>query len=265
MEPQSLYVLAAAAARLAYGIGLHRNMNDFGLSQAEIDQRQNVFWIVYFMDKSVALRLGHPSVINDDDIGIDLPQEKTVIEVRPDGSTRYAIFRCQTQLAMLESRIYSELYSARSLKRSALDRLRSIGELDKALLEWKEALPLEIRPEKVLGRVEEQYLPIVMMHFAYFNCITTIHRISVHHGSWTSNHLGDGRSTLHDEQLNPRVYASQTICLTAARHSIQLLKSVSLRKGPLSYNIMWFVPTFYAGVASYKQLIMPTFVPSTIS
>jgi hypothetical protein len=244
MEPQSLYVLAAAAARVAYGIGLHRNMNEFGLSQAEIDQRENVFWIVYFMDKSVALRLGHPSVINDDDIGIDLPQEKTFVEVRPDGSTRYGIFRCQIQLAMLESRIYSELYSARSLKRSTLDRLRSIGELDKALLEWKEALPLEIRPETALGRIEAQFLPIVMMHFAYFNCITTIHRISVHHGSWASSHLSDGRSTLHDRQLNPRVYASQTICLTAARQSIQILKCVSLRKDMQSYNIIMFVLTF---------------------
>ena len=235
-----MYILAAAAGRLACGIGLHRNLNDFGLSQTEIKQRNNVFWIVYFIDKSLSLRLGHPSVLNDDDIGIDLPQDE-IVQKHPDGSTKYSIFRCQAQLARLESRIQTELYSARALRKSALERLRLVGELDKALMEWKDALPVEIQPDRVMQCDDDHILPIVMMNFAYFNCLTTIHRVSVHHGSWTNSHLSQSGATLHDQHLNPRVYASQSICLAAARQSIQLLRFVNFKALSINNSVIWFV------------------------
>jgi hypothetical protein len=254
LQPQAVYILTAAAGRLAYGIGLHRNLNDFGLSQAEITQRNNVFWIVYFIDKSVALRLGHPSVMNDDDIGIDLPLDD-LVQKRPDGSTKYGIFRCNTQLARLESRIHTELYSARGLRKSALDRLRLVGELDKSLMEWKEALPMEIQPERVIQCDEEHILPIVLMHFAYFNCLTTIHRVSVHHGSWTSSHLSQSGTTVHDQHLNPRVYASQSICLAAARQSIQLLQFVDIKAHSTSNSVIWFVH-FHLIILDTRKLTM---------
>lgn len=241
LQGQTVYVLTAIAARLAYGIGLHRNLNHENLTKEEIVQRQNVFWIIYSMDKSFALRLGHPSVMSDDDIGIDLPQENDIIERRPDGTNRYGIFRCQIQLAMLESRIYSELYSARAQNKSALSRLKSVGELDKALCEWKKSLPADIQPENPINCIEEQFLPILLIHFAYFNCLTTIHRVSVHHGSWTNVHLNQSDSPLHDHQLNPRVYASQSICLAAARHSIEALQSANLKTKAACNGVMWFV------------------------
>lgn len=240
LQPQAVYVLTAAAGRLAYGIGLHRNLNDFGLTEAEITQRKNVFWIVYFIDKSVSLRLGHPSVMNDDDIGIDLPVDKG-IEQRPDGSVTYSIFRYQIQLGRLESRIHSELYSARAQSRSALDRMKAVGELDKAVLEWKDALPVDIQPEKPIRAHEDRLLPIVMMHFGYFNCLSTIHRVSIHNGSWTSSHIDPSGTLLNDHQLNPRIYASQSICLSAARQSIELLQFVDFKVRSPGNSVIWFV------------------------
>lgn len=252
-----MYVLTAAAARLAYGIGLHRSLNEFGLSQAEITQRKNVFWIVYHIDKSVALRLGHPSVLNDDDIGVDLPDEQRILERRPDGSVIYGIFRCQAQLARLESRIHTELYSVRAHSRSAIDRLRAVGELDKALLEWKDALPEEIQPEKAILTDEDHILPVIMMHFAYYNCLTTIHRVSIHHGSWTSSHLSQSGTTLHDQRLNPRVYASQSICLAAARQSIQLLQVVDFnRVRPTTSSVIWFVHPLKTPITAVHPLLI---------
>jgi hypothetical protein len=246
LDPQSVYILTAAAARLAYGIGLHRNFKDLRFSQKEIDQRRNVFWIVYFLDKSVALRLGHPSTILDDDIGVDLPAGNNLIEKQPDGSKRYHIFRHQVQLAMIESRVYTELYSVRAQNKPPLDRLRSVGELDKVLLEWQAALPVEIQPEKTIQCVSEQFIPIVLMHFAFFNCLTTVHRISIHHGPWTSTNSSQDGSKPPYQQLNPRVYASQSICLMAARRSIQLLEYVHLRDDSIRNHLIWFVSAVYS-------------------
>jgi hypothetical protein len=72
----------------------------------------------------------------DDDIGVDLPQEE-IQHTAPDGSKKYGIFRFHAQLAVLEGRIYSSLYSIRARNRTELQRLQSVGELDKALQDVK--------------------------------------------------------------------------------------------------------------------------------
>ena len=214
-----------------------------------------MFWIVYCIDKSVALRLGHPSVMNDDDIGIDLPQQEGPFVRQPDGSMKLSMFSYQAQLARLESRIHSELYSARAQNKPSSDRLRAVGELDKALLEWREALPEELQPENVGMFSEDHILPLIMMHFAYFNCLTTIHRVSIHHGAWTSSHLSQSRTSLHDQNLNPRVYASQSICLGAARQSIQLLQHVDLKTHSTTNTVIWFVSIFHLMLQSTRSFV----------
>ncbi|EED21290.1 conserved hypothetical protein [Talaromyces stipitatus ATCC 10500] len=258
LEPQAVYMLVAAAGRLAYGIGLHRSVNDSGLSEVEILQRQNLFWVVYIMDKSIALRLGHPSVMNDDDIGIDLPLEKGSGEVRSDSTTtRAGMFRYNVQLARLESRIYSALYSARGQTKSPMERMRLVGELDKAVVEWKEHLPVEIRPETPIQCQEDLVLPIVLMHFAYFNCLTLIHRASVHHGSWTSIHHNQHTDTVQDDgRLNPRVYASHAICLAVARQSIQLLNLVDFETRAVGKSSLWML--LYHPISNFLTLFANT-------
>lgn len=227
---------------MAYSIGLHRKVDETDLSEVEIDQRRNVFWIVYIMDKVLALRLGHPSVMNDDDIGVDLPKEHKKFFVYPDGSRMYDIFKCQVQLAMLESRIYTELYSAKAHKRSALERLRSVGQLDKDLQDWRMTVPVEIRPDEFIRCSQEQFPPVFLMHFEFFNCISTIHRVSVHHrGPWTNENLAQTASTLHNPRLNPRVYSSQSICLAAARSTVKLLQYVDVVDRFRFDKFIWFV------------------------
>lgn len=247
LEPQAVYILVSAAGRLAYGIGLHRNPNESAFTEDEIVQRQNVFWSVYIMDKSIALRLGQPSVMNDDDIGIDLPPEKLPDEIRTDNITiKAGIFRYHVQLAGLESRIYSTLYSARGQSKSLMERMRLVGELDKEVLEWKDRLPMGIRPEMPIQCQEDLVLPIVLMHFAYFNCLTLIHRTSVHHGSWASitNSSQENIGQEDDGRLNPRIYGSYAICLSVARQSIQLLNLIDIETRAVGKSSLWFVIRF---------------------
>jgi hypothetical protein len=232
LEPHPSYMITATAGRMAYTIGLHRKLDyqdEAGFPESEINTRSNVFWVAYIMDKGLALRLGHPSGINDNDIGVDLPKENRTPYFLPDGSQRYDIFYLQVRLAVLQSRIYSELYSAAARKRSALERLRSVSELDKELQDWKMNVPVEIRPDEFIRCSEDQFPPVFLLHFDFFNCMSTIHRVSVHHrGSWTNE---DGVRTAqapHNPQLNPRVYSSQSICLEAARSTIKLLRYVGV-------------------------------------
>ena len=245
LEPHPSNVVTAAAGRMAYSIGLHQRLDEFGLGDAEINQRRNVFWIVYIMDKVLALRIGQPGIMNDDDIGVDLPREHNKFSYYPDGSRMYDIFRCQVQLAKLESRVYTELYSAKAHKRSALERLRSVGQLDKDLQDWRLTVPIEVRPDEFIRCSQEQLPPVFQMQFEYFNCVSIIHRVSVHHrGPWTKEDPTQTESSLHNPQLNPRVYSSQAICLAAARSTIKLLQYIDVVDGFRLEKFIWLVPFF---------------------
>ena len=248
--------MIAAAVRLAHGIGLHRKLDHVGLSESEVDQRRNVFWILYILDKGIALRVGHPSVMVDDDIGVDLPRERSTHETTPNGTNLLAIFRSQAELAILESRIYAELYSVRARNRSHLERLGSVGKLDIALLEWKDKLPVEIRPEKPIQCAKEHEFPVIMLHFAYFNCLTTVHRIS-NSGSWTDQNARNESLGADEGHSNSRIYASHLICLSAARSSIDLLKMVDIVTGTPRDHLIWSVFTYTPHVITSELLLRP--------
>lgn len=215
-DPHPAYVLVAAAIRLSHAVGLHRSLDEFGLDAVEKKLRRNVFWVAYVMEVGMSSRCGRPPAMSDQDIAVALPQTT---------STGFDHFRCIATLSLLESRVYSELYSAKAATRSGLERLKSIGRLDAELTRWRDALPLGYRTESEIACLEHELTPVVMMHFSYYNCLAAIHRASIHHGSWTS--APDSKPSVGDDDgeiLNPRVYISSSLCLDAARNIVGLLK-----------------------------------------
>ena len=237
LNPETSFVLIAVAARIGHGMGLHRWLEGFGISLAELEQRRRVFWIIYILEKSTCIRTGRPSAISEEDIGVGLPPEDLHVEgdvgihVPSLPGQKFYPFRNMCAIALIESRVYTELYSAKSRTRTAEQKLQWVGRLDRELQEWKDTIPLEIRPEHKIQCEREQRFAIIMLHFVYYNCVTAIHRVSVHHGSWTINDDDLGSDTTPQPStpasstsstLNPRVYASYALCLSAARSIIHL-------------------------------------------
>ena len=223
-DPHPAYVLVGTASRLAQAIGLHRRLDGYGLSQREIDQRRNVFWIALGLEKGISIRSGRPSVFSDDDIGVELPMKNPRANQdldKPDSVLDS--FRSVATLALLESRVYSKLYSARSHTKTELERLKWVGALDTELAQWRDELPVLIRPESPIRCHSKHLMHVIMMHFAYYNCLVAIHRGSVHHGSWINTKKPDTVRDAKSLGLNPRVFESGAICLKAARQVIGLL------------------------------------------
>ncbi|XHF97425.1 hypothetical protein AWENTII_001011 [Aspergillus wentii] len=230
-NPQPAFFLIAAAIRLAHSIGLHKRGSGFGLNPVEVEQRKRVFWISYLLDKDFCLRSGRPPVQDDDDMNVELPSEDPPDNVGnvplSDGKGKFNLFRSMCQFAIIESRVYKRLYSAKATKQSDGELLNTIGELDKELEEWKESIPLDFRPEyEIKATHTPLILHVVVMQFAYYNCLTTIHRMSVHHGYWTSRLSNYAIQGLNARPLNPRVFLSAVLCVTAARASINLIKYI---------------------------------------
>ncbi|KFY26380.1 hypothetical protein V493_04121 [Pseudogymnoascus sp. VKM F-4281 (FW-2241)] len=246
-DPHPSYMLVGMAARLAQAIGLHRRLDGYGLKEREVEQRRNVFWIVFGLEKGISIRSGRPSVFSDDDIGVELPP-KTLNAYKDLSSADSVLgsYRFVATIALLESRVYTKLYSARSHTKSDLERLKWVGSLDRELQQWRDDLPIEIRPEKPIKCHSKHLMDVIMIHFAYYNCLVAIHRGSSHHGSWI---YSDKPTTVRDAKnigLSPRVFESSTICLTAARQIIGLLRYYenSDHSDIHNLNIITYVPPF---------------------
>lgn len=252
-NPQPSYFLLAAAVRLANSIGMHRRGNWFGLNTAEVEQRRRVFWIMYLLDKELALRSGRPGAINDDDFNVELPEEDPAdgvgnIPLRG-GKTKVNLFRLLAQFSTIEGKVYMKLYSARASRQTDQEILTTIGELDQELEGWKESVPIDIRPDNEIKMDEGPLvLHVVMLHFAYYNCLTTIHKMSIHHGLWTSRLSRYAVSGLSARPLNPRVFSSAPLCVAAARSSINLVTYINYDDCPC----VWY-RSHYSYVALHPQ------------
>lgn len=264
-NPQPAFFLISAAVRVGNSIGIHRRGNTFGLSESEIEQRRRIFWIIYLVDKDVALRSGRPPCLNDDDCNVELPDENP-----PDGcgvlpleNGSFNIFRAMARFSVIESKVYMQLYSAKASRQSDGELLQAIGRLDKELEEWRISVPAQIRPDDDSNGLPADLsggplVHILLLHFAYYNCLTTIHRMSIHHGYW-SNRLSDyAIAGLSVQPLNPRVFSSASLCVSAARATVGLMD----RLDPMDYSCVWYISPFrrllnHSNIAGQARHVLP--------
>ncbi|KAH6655090.1 fungal-specific transcription factor domain-containing protein [Truncatella angustata] len=230
-NPQPGFLLIAAAIRLSHSIGLHKRGSGFHLNPIETEQRKRVFWIAYMLDKELCLRAGRPPAQDDDDMNVELPDADPADNIGniplADGKGKMNLFRVMCELTVIEGQVYKRLYSTKAAKLSEGELLNTIGELDKDLEDWKDGIPIDFRPEhEIKASHTPLILHIVMLHFSYYNCLTTIHRMSVHRGYWTSRLSNYAIQGLNSKPLNPRVFASAALCASAARATISMLKYI---------------------------------------
>ncbi|KAJ4403971.1 hypothetical protein N0V82_010572 [Gnomoniopsis sp. IMI 355080] len=244
-NPQPASLLVGTAIRLSHNIGLHKRGTGFNLNPIEIEQRKRVFWIAYMLDKDLCLRSGRPFAQDDDDMNVELPDAEPEDNIGniplADGKGKMNLFRVMCELAIIESRVYKTLYATKATKQKDGELLQTIGELDQELEDWKDRMPIEYRPE---NEIQASHTPlilhVVMLHFTYYNCLTTIHRMSIHRGYWTSRLSNFAIQGLNAKPLNPRVFNSAALCTSAARASISLLKYIPQGDSSVVWMVLYF-------------------------
>lgn len=261
-NPQPSFFLIAAAIRCSHTIGLHKRGSAFNLNPIEAEQRKRVFWIAYLLDKDTCLRAGRPPAQDDDDMNVELPSEDPPDNIGnvplADGKGKINLFRLMCEFAIISSKVYRQLYSVRASKQSDGELLNTIGELDKELEAWKDSIPLDFRPEHEIKTAHTPLiLHIVVLHFSYYNCLTTIHRMSVHHGYWTSRLSEYAIQGLNARPLNPRVFSSAALCVSAARASIHLIKYIPQGDFACVWLVLYFpvsaLVTLFANILQNPQ------------
>ncbi|KAG4430435.1 hypothetical protein IFR05_014078 [Cadophora sp. M221] len=242
-SPDFSATVATSALRHALSIGLHRTLPHLGLTKAQHQLRKNVFWIAMTTERQMSLRLGRPSFIQDDDIGVGLP------EVIND-SEPHLHLRRMAQLGLIQGKIYDSLYSAKSFTKSRVERLRLAGALDDELLFWRDQLPPDTRPEMDFQPPPgDARLQIIILHLVFYDILTMIHRVSNPIGAWNFKSEAQSEDELPEIGINPRVFSGGAICVAAARNAISLTETCAAA-GSISDINMIRVISYYPLSAS---------------
>ncbi|KAK5228404.1 hypothetical protein LTR72_002287 [Exophiala xenobiotica] len=256
LNPEGAFLLIGTAARVSTSLGLHRNLEGFGLPQSEIEQRQRVFWIMYAVEKDLSIRIGRPSAIDDCDVGVSILSrpcdEEIAISVGSRERVTFHPFQSMCALAVIQGRVYRELYAANARVSTTVERLESISKLDAELQGWMEQIPLEVRPEHPIQCDAEDQFPIVILHFGYYHCLTGIHRVNAHHELWVAGDAAaedsqksspDSPSLADHPHSTARPESSYKLCLAAAR-SILYLSSTYLDGNDPNHKLLWLATYF---------------------
>lgn len=86
---------------MCQSLGYHRIGTYTNASKDEAACRQFLFWMVYSLDKSLSLRLGRSSTIQDSDVTITVPC---------DDGTRQSLMVSFVRIWVIESRIQGQIY-----------------------------------------------------------------------------------------------------------------------------------------------------------
>lgn len=152
---------------------------------------RKLFWMIYYNDKELSLRTGHPPSINDDDCDMTLPHAYLDFKYVDDipefepllmDDTAVPILPGDIRLDMIKSRTYTMLYSARAMRKSDAELIRDIRQLDDELEAWRMSVPPGWRPS--LAMRDQQPPPVLseprqmernMICFEYHHLVATIH------------------------------------------------------------------------------------------
>ncbi|KAF3009378.1 hypothetical protein E8E14_008079 [Neopestalotiopsis sp. 37M] len=145
-RPNTAYNLIGIAYRIAFGLGLHREIPNAADSMI-YERRRQLFWTVYCFDSGFNITTGRPPTADDVFFDIRLPRN---VEAQDDNlstglvrevhhPTPYSAIVAQAQLAKIASELYSEFLMAKT----AGTRIEyQVAEaIDGKLIAWRNALP----------------------------------------------------------------------------------------------------------------------------
>ncbi|KAL4809516.1 fungal-specific transcription factor domain-containing protein [Aspergillus unguis] len=221
-------MLLAMAVRLAFAKGFHRKPVGTFVPTEICRVRQNITWIAYVMDKGMCIRFGHPPLIDDDEIGIDLPAKETDAGVP-------SLLGHLVPLALIQSKICKWIYSPRYRTKPLEQRLRLMDELGDMLDAWKAGLPLQFQPENTPS--DGPIGPVLNLHMIYYYTVASLHRASM--GVCLEPQMEQAFQRASVDRAHRMEHSAQ-LCLSVSHATIDLL---SYANGvlPQHYVTCWSV------------------------
>lgn len=213
------WVTCGMAVRIAQSLGLHQaTPPQLKLSAEDIGLRSRLWSVAYTLDAFLSLSEGRPSAIaGSPNVGLShrsSEQERTAVTAK---APAIPVHDWLVSLAVITNEVTALLNNGESL----VGTLAQIAEIDAKLLAWKDAVPMESRPDQQILSDGSLHYMVAMLHLKYHNLMRTLHWISL---NLSSEEIGDDFP-----RLGARVRSSESICSNSARSVIEVLNGASSR------------------------------------
>ncbi|KAG7926752.1 hypothetical protein KL925_003037 [Ogataea polymorpha] len=211
------------AIQLASHIGL--NKNEPAHMQQEADIRARVFWVSYGLNKTLAAKMGEPSLLQSKDISCPLPQ---MLCKDVPNTTAAAQFATYIKLSAISEDIFRAIY--RLGKTS--DWTETLGGIIQQLVRWNETLPRELQLQYIVTSDDLKHKRLVCsLHLNRCFCIhlTTIPFLYS---------LVEMKKTDPDFKISTDLCELLTICLNAAQMTVYIANSCANEGMLATYGVM---------------------------
>ncbi|KAF2218995.1 hypothetical protein BDZ85DRAFT_269360 [Elsinoe ampelina] len=172
LKPHWAWTLITTAYQAAFSLGCHLRKGPSSTFSENANPAGLLFWVIYFIEKNLCLRLGRHSIIPDGEITVTLPG----------GSPGMEYARTVIQLAGVAGKIYKQLYGPEAQEALQQQQQLPVQELSQELQDVsarsQEALRVWLRFNKSPGWKDTieflSYSDTVLLH----SLQTLIHRTS---------------------------------------------------------------------------------------
>ena len=175
------YSYIGIALRSAIRMGLHRSVST-NFNPVERETRKRMFWTIRKMDIYVGAVLGLPTMLSNDDIDQECPQEvddefitvDQILPMPPGKVPCIAATNAHTRLLKVLQKVVKYIYPIKGLEQASNQSNQSyvvsharIREIERDLQAWMEALPMALKPG---GEVPTELARLVACYPQTFCC-----------------------------------------------------------------------------------------------
>lgn len=233
-KPSFAWTLTSNAARLCQNLGYHRSSSMSQFSDSEKVKALSLFLCVYCLDKSLSLRLGRASSIQDFDIIITIPEDLGGTRVDEPWRTMYHLW---VKTAEIQGKVYEQLYSPAALSRPERERVfcarQLASEMEVAVMEPFKELERSSRP---LSEAED--FLIKSDEVSRLAILTLIYRAVPASGTSTTTFVPECIETAR------AALESHQACMTRLRESTEAMKCSYLHWSILCSPFVPFIVIF---------------------
>ncbi|KAK4103511.1 hypothetical protein N658DRAFT_276755 [Parathielavia hyrcaniae] len=213
---KNVFYWTRVATTVAQGSGMHRSVEGSQLSPSDKRLWKRIWWALFTRDRSVAVALGRPCVINLEDSDVEMLTEDDFIEDEPEQLSEYPpdpihvqFFLQYVKLCEIMGLVLSQQYSVASKGRrhNPIDLTHS----DMALADW-----LQNCPKIVYWEMPRHHFWSALLHSNYYTTLCLLHRAHM---------PPSGSHRFPDES----VYPSRNIAFQAAAMITSIIENLSAR------------------------------------
>ncbi|KAJ5884649.1 hypothetical protein N7495_009159 [Penicillium taxi] len=227
------FLYIGLALRMAISLGLHQEVSDLDISEANRNRRRKAWWSVYSLDRLLSVKSGNPISLQDEDIG--------TFPATLDGSTSdpwpAIVLTHYTQLSRILGRVGEEIY--RKKPRSGSNLIMSVQSITNDLSSWLRRVPDGLRFEfTTLDTQINRETVSINLHF--YSCINMTVRPLVFYiiqRRLDANIPGASKDDWK-EGLTSNTIAVIESCITSARATTMIMSAAAKQNLIATYGYL---------------------------